>query len=115
MGYAGASRFASESRSALTRDSASVSDRLGNAGSDVLSKNCCKKMKTLGHAGKMGAAGVLLCGACCALPLLPFIGAGMAATLGFWFEKVGLVLALVSAISFAVYWLRNPRKKADSV
>lgn len=75
--------------------------------------NTNSETKQIARAKKLGVLGILLCGACCALPLLPFIGAGLAGTLAFWFEKTGLVLLVGSALFFIVYFIRrNSTKKA---
>lgn len=74
-------------------------------------KNDDKDKKMAKNAGKLGAVGILLCGACCALPILPFIGVGLAASLGFWFEKIALVLFISSALLIGAYFIRKSRKK----
>jgi len=78
-----------------------------------MSSNCEKKK--MRNARRLGILGVVLCGACCAIPLLPFIGAGMAATLAFWSEKIGLICLIGAAVFFMVYLVKRSRKKACAI
>lgn len=72
------------------------------------SNNETKKIKT---AKRLGILGIVLCGACCAIPLLPFIGAGAAASLAFWSEKIGLACLVGAAVFFMIYLIRKRNQK----
>jgi hypothetical protein len=62
--------------------------------------------------GKMaktfGFIGIGLCALCCALPIIGIIGgAGILATISLYAEKVALVLLIISAAFFAVWFYRK--------
>lgn len=63
---------------------------------------------------RLGWAGIVLCGLCCALPIIgTAIGIASLTALSFYLEKIG-ILALGLAAFFFLYALYNKRKKVKS-
>lgn len=73
-------------------------------------------MKTKSKKGfkTIGWLGVFACGLCCALPILgAAVGMGSLVAIAAYLEKAGLILLIVSAISFVVYFIRKRKEKKE--
>lgn len=63
---------------------------------------------------RMGGVGIVLCGLCCALPIIgTALGVASLTALSFYLEKIG-ILALGLAAFFFLYAWYTKRKKAKS-
>jgi mercuric ion transport protein len=67
-------------------------------------------------AKSMGLIGLGLCALCCALPIIGIVGgAGILATISLYAEKIALVLLIISAASFGIWFYRKRQSPACSV
>lgn len=69
-----------------------------------------KTVKTL------GIVGLSLCALCCALPIIGIVGgAGILSVVSLYAEKIAMVLLILSAAAFAVWFFRRRQAPACSV
>lgn len=67
-------------------------------------------------AKTLGFIGLGLCALCCALPIIGIIGgAGLLTTLTLYAEKIALVLLIISAAFFAIWFYRKRQAPACSI
>jgi hypothetical protein len=67
-------------------------------------------------ARKLGIIGLSLCALCCALPIIGLIsGAGILSVLALYAEKIAVVLLVLSAASFGVWFYHKRQAPACSV
>jgi hypothetical protein len=67
-------------------------------------------------AKSLGLVGIGLCALCCALPIIGIVGgAGILASIALYAEKIAVVLLIVSAASFAVWFYKKRQAPACDI